>query len=80
MVTGKKKIKLILAAQSSFFKTRFEQRWEQSGDRVELNDVSPEILEAVLKYNMYTGQVDKIGDGELACSLFSVADEYGLEN
>ena len=81
LVTGEKELKahkLILAAQSSFFKTRFEQRWEQSGDRVELNDVSPEILEAVLKY-MYTGQVEIIDDTEMTCKPFSVADEYGLE-
>ena len=81
LVTGKKEFKahrVVLAAQSAFFKTRFEQRWEQSGARVELNDVSPEILEAVLKY-MYTGQVDKIGDGELACKLLSVADQYAME-
>lgn len=83
LVTEKKEFKahkLILAVQSPFFKTRFEPRWERADDRVELNDVKPEILEMVLQY-MYTGKIEKIKELSTDCiyELFSISDEYGLD-
>ena len=70
--------RVVLAAQSPFFKSCFEQCSGKTDSRVELvSDISPEVLETVLKY-MYTGKVDKIDD--LAYNLLSTADEYGLEN
>ena len=73
--------KLILAAQSDFFKTRFSSRWQdqksaESSDKVELTDVPCNVMEVMLSY-MYTGEVAAIE--EVAISVLPFAEEYGLE-
>ena len=73
--------KVVLAAQSSFFKTRFESRWTDrikyaSQDRVEMSDVSANIMEAILSY-VYTGKVARVH--KIAYDTLSIAEEYGLE-
>ena len=78
--------KVILASQSKFFKTRFSSRWMttrhqypthgQSGDRVEMTDVSATVMETMISY-MYTGEVSRIET--IAMDVLPVAEVYGLE-
>ena len=75
--------KVVLAAQSHFFKTRFEGRWREQvkedthpHDRVEMTDVPMNIMEAVLSY-VYTGKV--AGIEKIAYKALSIAKEYGIE-
>ena len=73
--------KLILAARSTFFETRFSSRWQEqntseSCDKVELTDVPGNVMEVMLSY-MYTGEVAAIE--EVATSVLPFAEEYGLE-
>ena len=74
--------KVVLAAQSQFFSSRFSERWVSpkadgsSGDeRVNLTDVPAVIMEAMLAY-MYSGKIKDIGS--VAHQLLPVAEEYGL--
>lgn len=78
--------KVVLAAQSHFFKTRFEDRWSlgasQQGighchsDRIEMPDVPAKVMESILSY-VYTGSVTNID--QMAVETLSAAEEYGLE-
>ena len=69
--------KVVLAAQSDFFKTRFATRWGKgsSDERVEMTDVPSFVMEAILLY-MYTGKVVDIE--KVALHILSAAEEYGL--
>ena len=78
LVCGSSEFKVhwvILASQSSFFKTRFEERWETSGNRVDMSDLSPQILEAIINFT-YTGEVANIDD--ISLELFAAAEMYQL--
>ena len=49
---------------------------ESSNNKVEVNDVDPEVLKEMLTY-MYTDQVPNMKS--VACSLLYVADKYQLD-
>ena len=70
--------KVVLACQSPFFETCFEERWKKEGDsnRIEMLDVSSDTMDAILTY-MYTGKVKDID--KAAFTLLSKANEYQLE-
>ena len=77
--------KVVLASQSKFFKTRFSSRWMttlqqsligQSGNKVEMTDVSATVMEAMISY-MYTGEV--AGIETIAMDVLPLAEVYGLE-
>ena len=71
--------KAVLASQSPFFKTRFEERWsgqESSESRVEMIDVPEVVMDTVLSY-LYTGKVTNIK--KIAFEVLPTAEEYGLE-
>ena len=70
--------KVVLACQSAFFETCLEERWKKEGDgsRIEMLDVSADIMEAILTY-MYTGKVTDIDN--TAHDLLPKANEYQLE-
>ena len=78
LVSGEREFKahrVILASQSPFFKARFEQRWKRQDDKVDMSDVDPNVLEAMISF-MYTGEVvdmDSISD-----ELLPVSEEYRL--
>ena len=67
----------VLASQSPFFKARFEKQWEREDNKIEMNDTSPDILEAMLCF-MYTGKVEASSSETLAFRLLPTAEEYGL--
>lgn len=70
--------KVVLACQSAFFETCLEERWKKEGDssRIEMLDVTADIMEAILTY-MYTGKVTDIDKS--AYDLLPKANEYQLE-
>ena len=67
----------VLASQSPFFKARFEKQWEREDNKIEMNDTSPDILDAMLCF-MYTGKVEAFSSEALAFRLLPTAEEYGL--
>ncbi len=67
--------RLVLASQSAFFKTRFEERWETEDKKVDMSDLTPQVLEAIISY-VYTGACTDIDD--IALDLFIAADKYQL--
>ena len=78
LVVGDKEFKAhraVLASQSPFFKTRFEQHWQREDNRVEMSDLTSDILEAMISF-MYTGKVPNTDT--LAFQLLPAAEEYGL--
>lgn len=80
LVAGDKEFKahrVVLATQSSFFSTRFQERWSQGDNRVQMADIDPSILEAILNF-LYTGEIAAVS--MMAEKLLSVAEEYELEN
>ena len=80
LVAGNKEFKahrVVLATQSSFFSTRFQERWSQGDNRVQMADIDPSILEAILSF-LYTGECAAVST--MAEKLLSVAEEYELEN
>ena len=69
--------KVVVASQSPFFATRLEERWtEEGGNRVNMTDVSTEIMDAILTY-MYTGEVNNVD--RIAYDVLPKAEEYQLE-
>jgi hypothetical protein len=74
--------KAILAAQSPFFKTRFEGRWSDGRDpenittRVEMPDVTEVVMDTILSY-LYTGKATDIK--KIAFQVLPTAEEYGIE-
>ena len=72
--------KAVLASQSPFFKTRFEERWstgqESNSSRVEMTDVPEVVMDTVLSY-LYTGKVTDIK--KIAFQVLPTAEEYGIE-
>ena len=71
--------KAVLASQSPFFKTRFEDRWtgqEKDKSRVEMTDVPEVVMDTVLSY-LYTGKAANIY--KIAFEVLPTAEEYGLE-
>ncbi len=71
--------KAVLASQSPFFKTRFEDRWsgqENGESRVEMTDVPEVVMDTVLSY-LYTGKATNIK--KIAFQVLPTAEEYGLE-
>jgi hypothetical protein len=74
--------KAVLAAQSPFFKTRFEGRWSDGRDpenittRVEMTDVPEVVMDTVLSY-LYTGKATDIR--KIAFQVLPIAEEYGIE-
>ena len=80
LVTEGKEFKahrLVLASQSPFFETRLEKRWtDQGGTKIEMTDVSADIMDAILAY-MYTGKVVNID--KTAYNLLPKAEQYQLE-
>ena len=71
--------KAVLASQSPFFKTRFEDRWsgqENSDSRVEMTDVPKVVMDTVLSY-LYTGKAMNIQ--KIAFQVLPTAEEYGIE-
>ena len=78
LVVGDKEFKAhraVLATQSPFFKTRFEQHWQREDSRVEMSDLTSDILEAMISF-MYTGKVPTTDT--LSFQLLPAAEEYGL--
>ena len=78
LVAGDKEFKAhraVLASQSPFFKTRFEQHWQREDNKVEMIDLTSDILEAMISF-MYTGKVPNTDT--LAFQLLPAAEEYGL--
>ena len=78
LVSGEREFKahrVVLASQSPFFKARFEQRWKRQDDKVDMSDVDPSVLEAMISF-MYTGEVADISD--ISHDLLSAAEEYRL--
>ena len=76
---GKKSFKAhraVLALQSSFFNTQFQERWDQGENSVQLSDISPEILECMLTF-IYTGQCEIASNAK---ALLKAAQEYGVES
>ena len=69
--------RVVLASQSPFIETRLEKRWtDQGGTRIEMTDVSTDIMDAILAY-MYTGKVRNID--MTAYNLLPKAEQYQLE-
>ena len=71
--------KAVLASQSPFFKTRFEDRWsgqKNSDSRVEMTDVPEVVMDTVLTY-LYTGKATNIR--KIAFQVLPTAEEYGIE-
>lgn len=68
--------KVVLATQSTFFKTCFEQRWDRKDDRVEMDDLDPDLLQVLISY-LYTGEIPAIS--KVADRLLAAADEYGID-
>lgn len=67
--------KLILRMQSDFFKTRFDQLWEEKeGNVVDMNDsdLDSDLLQAMVT-GAYTGEV---ADTSIALKLLPVVDKY----
>ena len=70
--------KVILAARSPVFARMFERDMQESQtNRIEINDVRPEVLKQMLVY-IYTDGVPKIK--EMADDLLYVAGKYQLDN
>ena len=70
--------KVVIASQSPFFATRLEERWtEAGGNRINMTDVSAEIMSAILTY-MYTGVVNDVD--RIAYEVLPKAEEYQLED
>ena len=69
--------KVVVASQSPFFATRLEERWtEEGGNRINMTDVSTDIMDAILTY-MYTGEVNNVD--RIAYDVLSKAEKYQLE-
>ena len=78
LVSGEREFKahrVILASQSPFFKTRFKQRWKRQDDKVDMSDIAPDILEAMMSF-MYTGDVANVDS--ISHDLLPAAEEYRL--
>ena len=78
LVSGEREFKahrVVLASQSPFFKTRFEQRWKRQDDKVDMSDIAPDILEAMISF-MYTGDVANVDS--ISHDLLPAAEEYRL--
>ena len=68
--------KVILAARSPVFAKMFEHEMQESlNNRIEIDDIDPEVIMEMLVY-MYTGDVPDIK--VMADDLFYVADKYEL--
>ena len=78
LVSGEREFKahrVVLASQSPFFKTRFKQRWKRQDDKVDMSDIAPDILEAMISF-MYTGDVANVDS--ISHDLLPAAEEYRL--
>ncbi len=67
--------RVVLASQSAFFNTRFEERWQTQDKKVDMSDLSPSLLKAIISY-VYTGEVASIDN--ISPDLFVAADKYQL--
>ena len=77
--------KAVLASQSPFFKTRFEDRWsegqENTSTRVEMPDVPDIVMDTILSY-LYTGKATNSKNiiiRNIAFQVLPTAEEYGIE-
>ena len=69
--------KVILAARSPVFARMFEHDMqESSNNKVEVDDIDPEVLKEMLTY-IYTDRVPNMKS--VACGLLYVADKYQLD-
>jgi hypothetical protein len=69
---------LILSIRSQVFRAMFQNPMaEATTKKVEIKDLSPEIVEAMLLY-IYTGDVPNLD--ELAVELLAAAEKYALED
>ena len=69
--------KVVIASQSPFFATRLEERWtEEGGSRIDMTDISTDIMDAILTY-MYTGEVNNVD--MIAFDILPKAEEYQLK-
>ncbi|XP_064396844.1 speckle-type POZ protein-like A isoform X2 [Halichondria panicea] len=80
LVIGEKEFKAhkaILAARSPVFGAMFQHSMEESlKNRVEIQDLDPEVLQEILTY-IYTGKAPNLS--KTADALLSAADKYNLE-
>lgn len=67
----------VLAVQSSFFNTRFQERWDQGQSKIQMADISSPTLESILDF-VYTGHCDI--NSLNAEVLLAAAHEYGIDN
>jgi len=69
--------KAILATRSPVFNAMFEHEMaESSNNRVEINDVDPDVMKEMLRF-MYTGNAPNLD--RMADELLAAADKYQLE-
>ncbi len=67
--------RVVLASQSEFFKTRFEERWETEDNKVDMSDLTQQILEAIISY-LYSGTCADLDN--IAPDLLIAADKYQI--
>ncbi len=67
----------VLAVQSSFFNTRFQERWDQGDNKIQMVDISSSTLESILEF-IYTGQCD-INSSNIEV-LLAASHEYGIDH
>merc|ERR1719277_2636815 len=68
----------VLAAASPVFERMFEGGMREAGQaRVEIEDATPEVIEAMLQY-IYTAELPASATELEATALFAVAMKYGL--
>ena len=77
--------KAVLASQSPFFKTRFEDRWSEGQEnistRVEMPDVPDVVMDTILSY-LYTSKATNSKNiiiRNIAFQVLPTAEEYGIE-
>ncbi|VDN28784.1 unnamed protein product [Gongylonema pulchrum] len=80
LVTGSKEFhvhKAILATRSPVFAACFEHQMSESqSDRVDIDDVEPEVMKEMLRF-MYTGTAPNLD--RMADTLLAAADKYQLD-
>uniref|UniRef100_A0A0N8E6G2 Ring canal kelch protein n=1 Tax=Daphnia magna TaxID=35525 RepID=A0A0N8E6G2_9CRUS len=71
--------KIILAARSKVFAAMFHhQTAEKLSNKVEIQDVDPDVFQEVLRY-LYTGRMSREKLDEMAVGVLAVADKYLLD-
>ena len=85
IVCGEERIpchKVVLAARSSVLKDMIESETSNGSDSVDLSNHGSEVVKTVVEY-IYTGKVERIGDGDSLADLLKAADYFvlpGLKN